>query len=174
MRDTPDQALVREAMTAFYSQARQAVLDCGGMMDKFVGDEVIGVFGSPHAYAGDAEDALRCARHLIDIGTSVEKHWQDHLDRVQPKRGIHAGIATGDLNLMPLRAFSTSHVGFIGDAINMTARLMNAAGENEIVVSNRLYKRLSRHTKERHLKSCRPWDAKNIGEVMCWRFRGSA
>lgn len=173
VRDTEDQGLVREMMTVFYSQARQAVIDCNGMMDKFVGDEVIGIFGFPTPYSGDADDALRCARRLIDIGTSVEKHWQARIDRVQKKCGLHVGIGTGALNLMPLRAFSSSHVGFIGDAINMTARLMSVAGENEIVVSNRLYNRLRRPERS-SFQAVPPVEAKNMGEVLCWRMAPEA
>ncbi len=47
VRDTRDDALVRQALTTFYSQARHAILDSGGMLYMFVGDQVIGLFGFP-------------------------------------------------------------------------------------------------------------------------------
>lgn len=171
VRDTRDDALVRLALTSFYSQARQAVLDAGGMMDKFVGDEVIGVFGYPAPRRGDAEAALSCARRLVDIGESVSDHWQRRIDRVQDAKGVHIGIAMGDLNLMRLRAFSSRHYGFIGDAVNMAARLMASAGPSEIVVSNRLFQALG-DTAAAQFTETPPIDAKNVGRIKAWRFSG--
>ena len=48
----------------------------------------------------------------------------------------------GALNLLPLRPFARSHIGFIGDALNMSARLMTEAQPGEIVVSNAFYQAL--------------------------------
>jgi class 3 adenylate cyclase len=170
VRDTPDEGIVRASLTAFYSQTRQAVLDCGGMMDKFVGDEVIGLFGFPQRGDRDAEDALSCARRFVDIGNSVAKHWQDRLDRVQKSGGVHVGIGMGDLNLMPLQAMSRSHFGFIGDAINLTARLMTVAGPSEIAVSNSFYHVLTANSRV-PFEELEPVEAKNMGLVKCWRWR---
>lgn len=171
VRDTRDDALVRQALTSFYSQARQAVVDAGGMLDKFVGDEVIGVFGYPTPRPGDAEAALACARRLLDIGESVSDHWQRRIDRLQDAKGVHIGVAMGDLNLMRLRAFSSRHYGFIGDAVNMAARLMANAGPGEIVVSNRFHQALDDAAASRFTETP-PIDAKNVGRIKAWKFAG--
>ncbi len=169
VRDTRDEALVRQSLTAFYSQARQAIVETGGMLDKFVGDEAIGLFGFPDRRPGYADDALRCARRLIDIGNSVSEHWQSRIDRVQKSRGVHIGIAIGDVSLMPLRAFSAAHHGFIGDALNMTARLMAAAGPSEVLVSNGFHQALSAENRK-SFEPIAPVDGRNIGLIQCWRL----
>jgi class 3 adenylate cyclase len=169
VRDTRDDALVRLALTSFYSQARQAVVDAGGMLDKFVGDEVIGVFGYPAPRRGDVEAALACARQLVDIGESVAEHWQRRIDRVQEAKGVHVGIAMGDLNLMRLRAFSTRHYGFIGDAVNLAARLTATAGPGEIVVSNRFHQALGDAAATQFVETP-PIDAKNVGRIKAWKY----
>jgi class 3 adenylate cyclase len=169
VRDTRDESLVRQSLTAFYSQARQAIVETGGMLDKFVGDEAIGIFGFPDRRPGYADDALRCARRLIDIGNSVSEHWQSRLDRVQKSRGVHIGIAMGDLSLMPLRAFSSAHHGFIGDALNMTARLMAAAGPSEVLVSNGFHQALSAGGRS-GFTAIDPVDGRNVGLIRCWRL----
>ena len=170
VRDTRDEALVRQSLTAFYSQARQAIVETGGMLDKFVGDEAIGLFGFPDHRPGYADDALRCARRLIDIGNSVSEHWQSRIDRVQKSRGVHIGIAMGDVSLMPLRAFSTAHHGFIGDALNMTARLMAAAGPSDVLVSNSFYQALSGESRK-GFKPIDPVDGRNVGLIQCWQLQ---
>lgn len=169
VRDTRDEALVRQSLTAFYSQARQAIVETGGMLDKFVGDEAIGMFGFPDRRPGYADDALRCAQRLVDIGNSVSEHWQSHIDRVQKSRGVHIGIALGDVSLMPLRAFSASHHGFIGDALNMTARLMAAAAPSDILVSNGFYQALAADSRTR-FQPVDPVDGRNVGLIQCWRL----
>lgn len=171
VRDTRDDALVRLALTSFYSQARQAVVDAGGMLDKFVGDEVIGVFGYPAPRAGDAEAALSCAHRLVDIGESVSDHWQRRIDRLQEAKGVHVGIAMGDLNLMRLRAFSARHYGFIGEAVNLAARLTATAGPGEIVVSNRFHQALGDSAAAQFAETP-PIDAKNVGRIKAWKFSG--
>jgi class 3 adenylate cyclase len=173
VRDTRDDADVRQALTPFYSQARQAVLESGGMMDKFVGDEVMGIFGFPAPTPDYAENALQCAHRLVDIGRSVSEHWQARLDRLQHSGGVHVGIAIGDLNLMPLRPFSRYHVGFIGDAVNLTARLMSSAGPSEIVISNRFHHALDRSSKG-GFKEIAPAEAKNMGLIKSWRWNGAS
>lgn len=169
VRDTRDEAVVRQAMTAYYSQARQAVLEAGGMMDQFVGDETIGIFGYPQPYPNQIVDALRCARRLVDIGEIVCKHWQRRLDRVQHAAGVHVAIAGGHLNLLPLRAFSRLYFTFIGDSLNMTARLMNEARPGEIVISNSLYHSLSPEDRRRFDQDAHV-QAKNVGLIRCWRW----
>jgi class 3 adenylate cyclase len=169
VRDTRDETLVRHSLTAFYSQARQAIVETGGMLDKFVGDEAIGMFGFPDRRPGYAEDALRCARRLVDIGNSVSEHWQSHIDRVQKARGVHIGIALGDVSLMPLRAFSAAHHGFIGDPLNMTARLMAAAAPSDILVSNGFYQALTPESRAR-FQPVEPVDGRNVGLIQCWRL----
>lgn len=169
VRDTRDETLVRQSLTAFYSQARQAIVETGGMLDKFVGDEAIGVFGFPDRRTGYAEDALRCARRVVDIGNSVSAHWQSHIDRVQKARGVHIGIALGDVGLMPLRAFSAAHHGFIGDPLNMTARLMAAAAPSDILVSNGFYQALTPASRAQ-FQPGEPVDGRNVGLIQCWRL----
>ena len=173
VRDTRDEALVRRSLTAFYSQARQAIVETGGMIDKFVGDEVIGMYGFPDARPDFASNALRAARRLIDIGNSVAEHWQSRIDRVQKSGGVHIGIAVGDLNLMPLRAFSSTHHGFIGDSLNMTARLMSSAGPSEIYVSNGLLNALPARERQGFVESP-PVDGKNVGLIRCFRLGANA
>ncbi|HKU95564.1 MAG TPA: adenylate/guanylate cyclase domain-containing protein, partial [Vineibacter sp.] len=170
VRDTRDEALVRQSLTAFYSQARQAIVETGGMLDKFVGDEAIGLFGFPDQRPGYADDALRCARRLIDIGSSVSEHWQSRIDRVQKSRGVHIGIALGDVSLMPLRAFSSAHHGFIGDALNVTARLMAAAGPSDVLVSNGFYQALSADNRK-GFQPVDPIDGRNVGLIQCWKLQ---
>jgi adenylate cyclase len=70
---------------------------------------------------------------------------------------------------MSLRPFSRAHMGCIGDSINMAARLMNVAGNKEIVVSNMLYQRLEPDLQAAFV-ALEPVEAKNVGRIKAWRL----
>ena len=92
MRDTSDSEIVRESLTAFYSKARYQIINSGGMLYQFVGDQVIGLFGVPDHLEGFAEatiDTSRCplpdwrvgvaplaAAHRLRAGRGRSPHWR--------------------------------------------------------------------------------------------------
>jgi class 3 adenylate cyclase len=171
VRDTPDAGTVRESLTSFYSKSRYQIINNGGMLYQFVGDEVIGFFGIPDQPAGFVRDALETARSLVSIGESVAHQWQRNIDRIQPSGGLHMGLAIGDLQVVSLRPFSRTHIGAIGDCINMAARLMAVAGPGEVVVSNSFYQALDEGGQV-GFEAIEPIEAKNIGRIKAWKLSG--
>jgi hypothetical protein len=72
------------------------VINAGGMLVQFVGDEVVALlFGSlsrragmPDRRPGELLDAVRTAVRLCDIGASISREWQRKIDKGQPSRGL--------------------------------------------------------------------------------------
>jgi class 3 adenylate cyclase len=170
VRDTPDPETVRESLTSFYSKSRYQIINTGGMLYQFVGDEVIGFFGIPDRPFSFVGDALGTARALLSIGESVSQHWQRRIDRIQPSGGIHVGLAIGDLQVVSLRPFSRTHIGAIGDCINVAARLMAVAGPGEVVVSNAFYQALDEGS-QTSFEPVEPVEARNVGRIKAWKLR---
>ncbi len=168
VRDTPDERISRQALTAFYSRARYQIINNGGMLYQFVGDEVVALYGLRGARASYVQDALDTAQALVDIGNSVSHHWQRHIDRLQTAGGVHIGMAIGELQVVSLQPFGRTHMGVVGDVINMAARLMSTAGPSEIVVSNTLFCELS-ESLHAEFSEVEPVDAKNIGRIKAWK-----
>jgi class 3 adenylate cyclase len=169
VRDTPDEEIIRESLTSFYSKSRYQIINSGGMLYQFVGDEVIGCFGLPIGDPTDAARALQTAIALVKIGRSVSNHWQRRIDRVQTAGGVHIGIAVGDMQIVSLRPFSRTHMGAIGDCINIAARLTAAAGQSEIVISNACYGQLPTALRE-GFRELEPIDARNVGRIKAWKL----
>jgi class 3 adenylate cyclase len=169
VRDTRDEAVSRRALTSFASTARHRVVNDGGMLYQFLGDSVVGLFGVPEALPEYLGQAVACARGLVDIGASVANEWQRQIDQIQPAAGVHVSMALGDLQVLSLRPLSRTHMGVVGDCINLAARLNAVAGCGEIVVSNALYQRLpsALHAQGHELP---PVEAKNIGRIRAWKF----
>ena len=173
VRDTSDADIVRESLTAFYSKARYQIINSGGMLYQFAGDEAIGFFGMPDHAEGFTDAVLDTARALCRIGESVSQHWQRRIDRVQNAAGLHVGVALGDLQIVSLRPFSRLHIGAIGDCINVASRLLALAGPSEIVLSNAFHQRLDEDNQTR-CSEIEPVDARNLGRIRAWKLSSAA
>lgn len=169
VRDTPDERIVRESLTSFYSKSRYQIINNGGMLYQFVGDEVIGLFGVPYRADGFTQAALETAQSLISIGNSVSHHWQCQIDRVQGSGGVHIGLAIGDIQIVSMRPYGRTHVGAVGDCINVAARLTSVTGSGEIAVSNSFLQHLDNgiHSKFQEME---PLEARNVGRIKAWKL----
>ena len=173
VRDTPRGRTIQTSLSAFCSKARHQIINDGGMLYQFLGDAVIGIFGVPDQAAGYESRSFECARALLEIGASVSNEWQRRIDRLQPVQGAHIGMAIGEMQFLSLRPFSRTHLGIIGDAINMAARLSSAAQSGEIVMSNSLQTQLPFGVQQK-LRETEPIEAKNVGRIKAWRFASAA
>jgi len=169
VRDTHDHQTIEDCLTAFYTRARYQIINDGGMLYQFLGDAVIGLFGIPSHRSGYLDHAFESARALLSVAASISNEWQRQLDRVQPARGGHVGIALGNIQVLSLRPFSRTHIGVVSDAINMAARLCSAARPGQIVLSNLLHRELSSDAKA-VLKEAPPVEAKNVGTIKAWLY----
>ena len=169
VRDTREEAVSRRALTSFTSMTRHRIVNDSGMLYQFAGDSVVGLFGVPEAAPRHVEQAVECARGLIDIGASVATEWQRQIDQVQPAAGVHVSMTLGDLQVLSLRPLSRTHMGVIGDSINLAARLNTVSACDEIVVSNTFYQRLP-DTLRAQFQELPPVEAKNIGRIRAWKL----
>jgi class 3 adenylate cyclase len=173
VRDTSDPRIVAHNLTSFYTKSRYQVVNHGGMLSQFVGDEVVAFFGLPDQRADFMLEALNTAQAMLDIGQSIAHDWQRRIDRVQASGGAHVGMAIGDLQVFPQRPFSRTHMAEVGDAINLAARLMASAGPNEISMSNQLYREM-RDSLTLPFEEQEPLEAKNVGRIKAWKYTAPA
>jgi class 3 adenylate cyclase/tetratricopeptide (TPR) repeat protein len=109
----------------YYSLARSAIEAYGGVVEKFVGDAVVGVFGVPKAHEDDAKRAVWAALRLIDCLSEVHTS-----EKLQVRIGVNTGPALVRPDVDP-----ASGQGFlVGDAVNTAARLQVAAPPTGVMV----------------------------------------
>ena len=169
VRETPRARTIQDCLSAFCAKARYQIINDGGMLYQFLGDAVIGLFGIPTHSTDYIERSFDCARSLLMLGDAISNEWQRQLDRLQPVRGSHIGLAMGTLQVLSLRPFSRTHTGVIGDAINMAARLSSHAQSGQIVASNIVYQGLH-PSSQSLLRETEPVEAKNVGRIKAWTF----
>ena len=113
----------------FYAIAAAAIADHDGVVDKFVGDEAIGLFIPGDAGADHAVKAVAAARRLID---QVGRPDASSEGPIPVGAGVHTGIAfVGTVG----SSAEISDFTALGDPVNTTARLASLAGAGELLVS---------------------------------------
>ena len=104
----------------------QLVLAHGGVVDKFIGDAVMAVFGVPiprtteDAIAQDAKAAVRCA---LEMGANLELLNELWRTQGRPTASMRVGIATGMVVTGSLGSSERLDYTTIGDTVNIAARL---------------------------------------------------
>jgi adenylate cyclase len=117
----------RALMGRFYDEAFASLIDFNAIVDKFVGDEVIGIFIPAYSGADHARHAMDAARRLLD----VTGHGRSGGPWIPIGIGVNSGIAfVGSVGQGP-----DTELTAMGDAVNVTARLAAEAGAGEILVT---------------------------------------
>ena len=134
--DGADPEDVRERNQLYYEEVRSRIEQFGGVVEKYIGDAVMAVFGAPLAKSDDTERAVRASLSILDgIRELNERYAGIALD-------VRAGITTGEaivaVNASPEDALAT------GDVVNTAARLQTAAPPGHVIVDARSY-HLTRH-----------------------------
>ncbi len=116
----------RATLNRYYTVASDVVFANGGLVDKFVGDELVAAF-PPFLGANHVERAIEAARALLrETG---------HEDPAGPWVPVGAGVHTGRLWFGTVGAGSFVEITVLGDVVNTTARIAAAAEAGEILVS---------------------------------------
>jgi class 3 adenylate cyclase/tetratricopeptide (TPR) repeat protein len=111
-----DPEIVRRRVSRFFDHVSDCIEKHGGIVEKFAGDAVMAAFGIPQAHEDDAERAIRAAIAVRD-GSNDEG--------LQMRMGLESGeVVTEDTD----STFAT------GDAVNLAARLQQAAEPGQILM----------------------------------------
>ncbi len=107
-----------------------------GMVDKFVGDGLMAVFGAPIAHENDPELAVRAALDMLQAAAEFEPVARTQVGApLQIRIGINSGPAVAGIIGTDQQAAYT----VIGETVNLAARLQSAARPGGILVSSRVY-----------------------------------
>lgn len=134
LAETMDPEQVRDLVNACFDQLVPAVAQYGGTVDKYIGDEIMALFGAPVAHENDAERALRAA---LKMQEAIAKFNVAHRTNL----GAHFGINTGLVITGAIGARSRKDYSVLGDAVNLAAHLRAASQRGEILVGTDTYRR---------------------------------
>ena len=116
-------------LTTFYRLAANAIVETDGVVDKFVGDEAIGLYIPSYAGRDHARKAIEGGRRLIEATARSDASASGP---IPAGGGVHTGTAyVGTLG----SSEEISDFTALGDSVNTTARLASLAGPGELLVS---------------------------------------
>ncbi len=116
-----DPEVLRGVMNRYFAEIRATIEQHGGTVEKFIGDAVMAVFGVPRV---QEDDALRAVRAAAEI--------RERLPALAKDVGVPLRFRTG-VNTGPVLVGEGENIA-IGDAVNVAARLEQAAEPGEIVL----------------------------------------
>lgn len=118
------------------SQLSEAIYEYDGYIDKYVGDEIMALFGAPTAHENDPELALRAALSMME---RLKKFNENPPVPLPKPLGIHMGINTGMVIAGMVGTDRKRSYTVMGDAVNVAARLESASVRGEILVNEDTY-----------------------------------
>ncbi len=110
-----------------------------GTLDKFVGDEIMALWGAPVAVEMHALNAVYCA---LDMFEALGRFNEDRLRSGKEPIDIGIGIATGEMIAGYMGSTRAMDYTVIGDTVNLGARLCSAAGPGEILINSHTYEQV--------------------------------
>jgi class 3 adenylate cyclase/tetratricopeptide (TPR) repeat protein len=153
---------VRELLTRYFETCRALITRYGGVVEKFIGDAVMAVWGAPVAHEDDAERAVRAALDLVDAVAAMGAEIGTADLRAR------AGVLTGEA-AVTLGAESQGMVA--GDLVNTASRIQAEARPGTVVVGDAtheateaavVYEDLGDRTLKGKAEPVRLWQARRV------------
>ncbi|KIG11661.1 Adenylate cyclase [Enhygromyxa salina] len=129
-RHTPEEMV--ETLNNYFEFMVDVLFKHGGTLDKYVGDEIIGLFGAPVELPDAPVRAVRCA---LDMLKALEEFNLTRASEGKETIKIGIGINSGRVIAGAIGSSRTLQYTVIGDAVNVAARLCSVAKSAEIIIS---------------------------------------
>jgi len=131
-----DPEQVRSLINDCFGILARSIYKHEGIIDKFIGDAIMALFGAPLAHEDDPQRALRTALELMELleKFNIERHPPSPLK-------MRIGINTGMVVAGPVGSDLRMEYTVMGDTVNLTSRLQSAAEPGQILAAQNTYRR---------------------------------
>lgn len=125
LSESRDAEEVRELLSGYFDTCRRLITRYGGTIEKFIGDAVMAVWGTPAAQEDDAERSVRAALNLAEAVSSLAE------DVGVPDLRVRAGVMTGEAAV----TVGAEGQGMVaGDVVNTASRIQSLAPPGAVYV----------------------------------------
>jgi adenylate cyclase len=126
---------VVEMLNEYFSRTTEPILAEGGMVNKFIGDAVMAIFGSPVRHSDHALRALRAALQMAREAENFKQWMRERFpDRGLPEFGIGIGVHSGEAVIGDIGSVKRTEFTAIGDTVNAASRLEGVTKEMHCVL----------------------------------------
>ena len=136
LAEREDPEVVQAVVGRAFDRLSEEIGRYEGLLEKFMGDAVLAVFGVPRAHEDDAERAVRAALEMQALLSELNRGFSAE---GKPTLAMRIGIEAGEVLVDLERASGSRDRILTGDAVNTAARLQSAAEPSRIVVGAAVY-----------------------------------
>ena len=128
-----------EMLNEYFERMVEIIFANEGTLDKFVGDEIMALFGAPVAHD---DDPVRAVRTALQMKRDLRKLNVERAAQGQPSIEVGVGINTGEVVAGYLGSSKALEYTVIGDTVNTGARFCSVAKAGQILISETTYQRV--------------------------------
>lgn len=121
-----------QLLNLYFTEMTDIIFEHGGTLDKYIGDEMMALFGAPHETPEDAKNALNAA---VAMQRRLKEINQKLLAEGFREIGVGIGLHTGEATVGYIGSEKRSEYTAIGDTVNLASRVQNQAATGKIVIS---------------------------------------
>ncbi|MGZ4154260.1 MAG: AAA family ATPase, partial [Actinomycetota bacterium] len=136
LAEREDPEVVQSVVGRTFDRLAEEIQRFEGLLEKFMGDAVLAVFGVPRAHEDDAERAVRTAIEMQAVLSELNRGFAEE---GKPQLGMRIGVEAGEVLVDQERASGPRDRMLTGDAVNVAARLQTAAEPGRVVVGPGVY-----------------------------------
>jgi len=142
--ESMDASSTTKILNEYFSALVPIIEEHKGILNKFVGDAVLAIFGDPHQSDNHALDAVQCANKMLKKIKLLQERW---LEEGKPKIEIGVGIATGETFIGNIGSQNRLEYTVIGDTVNTANRIesYNKVYKTNFLISESTYERVKKY-----------------------------
>lgn len=133
MSESESPQIIVDMLNEYFELMVEVVFKYEGTLDKFVGDEIMALFGAPVSHGDDPVRAVRAALEMMYV---LEQLNGIRVQRGEPEIKIGIGLNTGEVVAGYLGSSKALEYTVIGDTVNTGARLCSLAKAGEVIISH--------------------------------------
>lgn len=133
---------VSQLLNEYFTELEPIILKYNGVINKFIGDAVLVVFGDPEQDKLHAQNAVKCAYELRKKVKEIREKW---IKEGKPKIDIGIGINTGEVFIGNVGTKNRFEYTVIGDTVNIASRIddYNKIYKTNLLISENTYNKIS-------------------------------
>lgn len=136
---------VSEILNEYFTAMEPIISKYNGIINKFIGDAIMAVFGEPIQDKNHAQNAVKCAYEMLEKVKELQKKW---VKENKPKIEIGIGINTGEVFVGNIGSINRMEYTVIGDTVNLASRLesYNKIYKTKLLISPTTYEEVKSFT----------------------------
>lgn len=142
MSENMDPTDIVEQLNVYFTRMTDILMELEGTLDKYVGDELMALFGAPVSREDDPIRAVLCGVRMFDALRELQKVWKKE---GKPIIDIGIGINTGIVTAGYMGSEKQLSYTVIGDSVNIAARVMSVAKPMELFITRSTYERVAEY-----------------------------